>query len=138
MLREMYDEYVTRSTGDRMILVDQLQFKENIIQELHRKLDCGRRKEETCQQIINRAINIDFRRCQAGYYAIELRFNGDFMGGISRYGELLEHVAERVARDIQHQIASSKFIETAKMNERQQYMANVRRAYQGGEWIDGE
>lgn len=138
MLREVHDEFCKASLEDRRILVDQIEFKENVIQELLRKLGCVRRKEETCQQIINRAINIDFRRCEAGFYAIELRFNGDFMGGISRYGEPLEYVAERVARDIQHQIASSKFIETARQNERQQYMANVRRAYQGGEWIDGE
>jgi hypothetical protein len=85
-----------------------------------------RKLEETCQQIINRAINIDFRRCESGYYAIELQFNGDFMGGISRFGEPLQYVAERVARDIQHQIASSKFIETARQNERRRMESDMR------------
>lgn len=98
----------------------------------------NKKEIESARKIIERAATIDFRRCESGYYEISVRFNGDFMGGMSRYGEPLEYVAERVARDIQHQIASSKFIETARQNERQQYMANVRRAYQGGEWIDGE
>jgi hypothetical protein len=55
-----------------------------------------------------------------------LRFNGDFMGGISRFGEQLEYVAERVARDIQRQIASSKFIETAWQNERRRMESDMR------------
>jgi len=93
---------------------------------------------EMAQKIIDRAATIDFRRCESGYYAIEVRFNGDFMGGISRHGEVQEYVADRVAHDIRNQIALSKFIETAKANERREYMANVRRAYQGGEWIDGD
>jgi hypothetical protein len=138
MLQEVHDEYYRASMEDRRILAIQIDFKNNMIASLKQQIEQVKKTVECCQQIINRAINIDFRRCEAGYYAIELRFNGDFMGGISRYGELLEHVAERVAREIQHQIASSKFIETARQNERRQYMANVRRAYQGGEWIDGE
>lgn len=102
------------------------------------KLERVEAREERAQRIIERASTIDFNRCENGYYQISVRFNGDFMGGISRYGEDLRYIAQHVARQIEHEIASSKFVETAKMNERRQYMANVRRAYQGGEWIDGE
>ena len=137
-LSEAYDDLAKEINRCEANSLEAVKSRDKIIQNLTAQLDRVKKLEETCQQIINRAINIDFRRCEAGFYAIELRFNGDFMGGISRYGEPLEYVAERVARDIQHQIASSKFIETARQNERQQYMANVRRAYQGGEWIDGE
>lgn len=108
------------------------------IEELLYQLERVRERTETCKRIIERAATIDFNRCENGYYQISVRFNGDFMGGISRYGEDMRYIAERVARQIEHEIASSKFVETAKMNERRQYMANVRRAYQGGEWIDGE
>lgn len=105
---------------------------------LEQQIQKNKKETESAQKIIERAATIDFRRCESSYYAIEVRFNGDFMGGISRHGEVQEYVADRVARDIRNQIASSKFIETAKANERREYMANVRRAYQGGEWIDGE
>lgn len=106
--------------------------------ELAREIAIIKAKNQTAQKIIERAATIDFRRCQSGYYAIEVTFNGDFMGGISRHGQLQEFVAKHVAETIEHQIRSSKFIETAIARERREYQTRVRRAYQGGEWINDD
>lgn len=126
MIRELHEEYVTRATEDRMILVGQLEFKEEMIQELIRKSDCARRQVEMANKIIERARTIDFERNEGGRYAITVTFNGDFMGGISRYGEPLEYIAERVARDIQREIATSRFVETADQNERRRMASDMR------------
>lgn len=128
-----------------------LLMQHQILRERHRWMDqeyCRRREElvalykkvqlisselrerqkqfEMAQKIVDRAAMIDFERCENGYYQISLTFNGDFMGGISRHGEVQRHVARRVAEQIEHEIASSKFVESARQNYRQQMEREVR------------
>ena len=89
--------------------------------ELTMKIRKQQYSEETVRiagGIIERAATIDFNRCENGYYDISVRFNGDFMGGMSRFGEDMRYIAQDVARRIEHEIASSKFVDTARMNER--------------------
>ena len=90
----------------------------NANSELNRELALVKTENLTCQKIIERAATIDFNRCENGYYQISVTFNGDFMGGMSRFGEDMRYIAQDVARRIEHEIASSKFVETARMNER--------------------
>ena len=99
-------------------LEERLHGVRNANSELNRELALVKTENLTCQKIIDRAATIDFNRCENGYYQISVTFNGDFMGGMSRFGEDMRYIAQDVARRIEHEIASSKFVETARMNER--------------------
>jgi hypothetical protein len=90
-------------------------------EELQQERSRFKSEQAACQKIIEKAAEIDFRYCDNGFYALEVRFNGDFMGSISRYGEPREYVAQHVARQIEHQILTSRFIESAKANRRREY-----------------
>lgn len=114
MLFQHHEEYVDKSNDDRDGLVHQ-------IESLKRELSLRKEEQATCHKIIEKAAEIDFRYCDNGFYALEVRFNGDFMGSISRYGEPREYVAQHVARQIEHQILTSRFIESAKANRRREY-----------------
>lgn len=119
-LSEAYDDLAKEYRRADINILHAINRRDEEIRDLTVKLDHARRKERLVDEIINRAATIDFDRCENGYYQISLTFNGDFMGGISRYGEVQRHVARRVAEQIEHEIASSKFVESARQNYRQQ------------------
>lgn len=114
MILTQHTEYVDKAAEETASLTSKMK-------SLQRELSLLKTEQIACQKIIEKAAEIDFRYCDNGFYALEVRFNGDFMGSISRYGEPREYVAQHVARQVENQILTSRFIESAKANRRREY-----------------
>ncbi len=64
---------------------------------------------------IRRLSDIQFERVeqQHGRYRVSVTFDSRMLSGPSMYDDELRFVAHRVAREIEHEIASSKFVRSA-------------------------
>jgi len=94
--REICERYKQCKSKNQVLLEIKREREKDIgvldrrIKELTYQLDRVRERDDICRKIIERAATIDFRRCETGFYAVEVRVNCDFMGGIRRHGEVQE------------------------------------------------
>lgn len=83
--------------------------------------DVGRREvtdsleaeRQTVQRLIARLADTEYRR-DAGEYAITVRFSGTLFGS---YADETRYIAQNVARQVEREIATSKFIKAANDHE---------------------
>lgn len=79
-------------------------------------------------EIVERGSRVDFDRDhKSGHYQVTVRFDPNMMGGLNRYAT--DMIAEYVARDVHREIASCRFIESAKQREREREEYRLHQAY---------
>ena len=92
--------------------------RERSLRDSHKR-EIGKLKEAV-DEIIRKASRVGFDRVEGNRYSLRIDFDAGFMGGYSR-SEELQLIAERVAYQVEREIASTRFVQSAYELERERY-----------------